>query len=207
MSIQANINQGLSLLGLLASQSPMAQAGRVKTEERARVKSAEKSITKLEKIRDQGDEDILAYVQGAEGMPLSAEQIKEEVPGYSTKIRAEKELANKYEQLAHLKPTEENLAGYNAALSSTQGYAHQAFENPKGYEFEYDKKFGGYGVRQVQKAKQKAAEALQVEAERIAATPSFDLDKLHPSARARVERAYKKAEHDTKYLNKKETDK
>lgn len=56
MSIQSNINQTISLLGLLASQSPLAEKQKVKAREAEERKKTQEQINKYEQMAEQGKE-------------------------------------------------------------------------------------------------------------------------------------------------------
>ena len=199
MSIQSTINQGMSVAALLFSQSDFAKETRD-------VRILNKDIGKLEQIQESGRKEITEYVKGAdEGAKVEAGDIKDNVPGYGTMLEAEEALLAKHRQLSSIRPTRENIENYGYAKSNMAGYDREAYANPADYTFGYHKGYDTYSVGKKQKqdaAKIAANDALAAEAERIAATPSFDLSKLAEGPRARVERAYQRAERDTYYLNK-----
>lgn len=196
MSIQSNINQTWSLAAFLLTQSDAVKDWHA-------ANRTQKQIGKLENIQKEAKKGVAQYVEGA-GEEVPAAQVKEDVPELGIVAQTNSQIAEKTKSLAETKPTTKNIQKYiDAKEQAGPGSIVELYENPEEYVIG-PRKNALYGYTKVQQTKNKANEALQVEAERIAATPSFDLDKLHPSARARVERAYKKAEHDTKYLNKKE---
>lgn len=199
MSIQSTINQGMSVAALLFSQSDFAKETRD-------VRILNKDIGKLEQIQESGRKEITEYVKGAdEGAKVEAEDIKDNVPGYGTMLEAEEALLEKHRQLSSIRPTRENIENYGYAKRNMAGYNREAYANPADYNFGYSKEYDTYHVGKKQKqdtAKTAANDALAAEAERIAATPSFDLSRLAEGPRARVERAYQRAERDTYYLNK-----
>lgn len=201
MSIQSTINQGMSVAALLFSQTDFAKETRD-------VRILNRDIGKLEQIQESGRKEITEYVKGAdEGAKVEAEDIKENVPGYGTMLEAEEALLEKHRQLSSIRPTRENIENYGYAKRNMAGYDREAYANPADYTFGYvkGKEYDTYNVGKKQKqdtAKDAAKDALAAEADRIAATPSFDLSKLAEGPRARVERAYQRAERDTYYLNK-----
>lgn len=199
MSIQSTINQGMSVAALLFSQSDFAKETRD-------VRILNKDIGKLEQIQESGRKEITDYVKGAdEGAEVEAADIKDSVPGYGTMLEAEDALLAKHRQLASIRPTRENIENYGYAKRNMGGWDREAYANPEDYTFGYHKGYDTYHVGKKQKqdaAKASAADALTAEADRIAATPSFDLSRLAEGPRARVERAYQRAERDTYYLNK-----
>lgn len=56
MNIQSNINQGLSLMSLLISQSPMAEQQRIRAREAEERKKTQRQIEKYEEMSEQGRE-------------------------------------------------------------------------------------------------------------------------------------------------------
>lgn len=199
MSIQSTINQGMSVAALLFSQSDFAKETRD-------IRMAEKNINKLSAIGKEADYGISQYVEGA-GTDVSAADLKENLPEFGIAARTREQIAEQRQKIAELKPSKENIGKYTAAAEDAGEYSLvNAYKNPSSYTFgPREGALYGYTKKQKQDAaKASAADALTAEAERIAATPSFDLSKLAEGPRARVERAYKKAERDTKYLSKKE---
>lgn len=113
MSIQANVNQGLSLMGLLASQTPRAEANREKAAEKARIKSAEKNVELAGKAEAEALDKYTAAIEkvGArkdltdiekEAIDLPEGQIWKETMSAETRA---------HEKLAQLAPTEKNISG------------------------------------------------------------------------------------------------
>lgn len=181
MSIQANINQSISLMGMLASQTSLAETqrtkARLKAEDKAAIMQADKDIEVYEKVADYGK------TPETEGERVVQQEIAEKGKrGYLSKFM--------------LEPTEENLAMAERAADDIAELRAQKIPEEKTSSRAAEKR----------KAREEAEKAAQVSLEeeqmRIAKTPSFDLDKLAEGPRARVERAYKKAEKDTYYLNK-----
>jgi hypothetical protein len=113
MSIQSNINQSLSLLSLLVSQSPVAEAGRAQAVEKAKIRAAEKNVKLAGKAEAEALDKYTAAVEkvGArtdltdvekEAMDLPEGQIWKETMSAETQA---------HERLTQLNPTEKNVAG------------------------------------------------------------------------------------------------
>lgn len=174
MNIQSNINQMVSLAGLLVSQTPMAAAAKEKAVEQQKLKGLQKNIGKAEAAT----EEVLKEYDDAKG---SYEQAAAEELFTSS---FEKE-ATAQEELFYANPTAEgarSVVRYKAALA-------------------------GHKDRLEDIAKEEASMALQKEQERIANSnqivKSLDISNIDERALPRLERAYKKAQRDTKYLTKK----
>lgn len=174
MSIQANINQGISLAGLLLSQTPMAATHREKVAEAQRAEAAQR----------QADKDVETYERMAD---YGIEPANEAEAAVQSMI-AEKGAAA-YEKQFELNPTTKTYKQYTQALDA-KGY----------YQREQSR------LSKSQETKNAAMDAGKAEAERIAEsrnlTNMLDLSKLDERTLGRVNRAYKKAEHDTYYLQK-----
>ena len=172
MSIQGNINQGISLMSLLASQSPMAD------EQRERIKNA--------KIQKQADKDVETYEQMAD---YGIDPTNEAEAAVQLQI-AEKG-ASAYQKQFELNPNTHNYNRYQASLGDVGDLQSQLSKFQK-----------------QQQMKESAADAGMAEATRIAEsrdlTNMLDLSKLDERTLGRVNRAYKRAERDTKYLRKKD---
>lgn len=188
MSIQANINQTMSLAGLLFSQTPIAEEGKIAAQHKREVKEAKRGVNlagqvetealeKYEEVADEiGKKEGLTEAQKDASLMETAEyQIWKETMSAETKAHS---------RLAELEPTEANISGM---VNRRRAELEQA------------------------EIEQKAKDALAAEQKRIAnsnkLTDMYDLSKLHEGPRARVDRAIKKAERDTKYLTKKEDSK
>lgn len=197
MSIQSTLNQGMSVAALLFSQSDFAKETR-------EIRMANKNISKLSAISEEAGKGIRAYVTGDPELIHEGTDVKSDVPELGIKTRAQEGIAREREKIAGLRPTTENIAANVEAQEQIGDFSFaDAYHNPENYTFRTVD--GRVSLRRkADEAKMSADEALAAEAERIAATPSFDLSKLAEGPRARVERAYKKAERDTKYLSKKE---
>ena len=113
MSIQSNVNQGLSLLSLLASQTPLAEAGRAQAVEKAKIRAAEKNVKLAGKAEAEALDKYTEAVEkvGArtdltdvekEAMDLPEGQIWKETMAAETQA---------HERLTQLNPTEKNVAG------------------------------------------------------------------------------------------------
>lgn len=168
MSIQANINQGISLMSLLVSQSPMAD------EHRERIKEA--------KIQQQADKDVETYERMAEH---GQDPTNEAEAAVQLKI-AEKGAAA-YQKQFELNPNTYYYGRYQASLGDVGELQGQLSKFQK-----------------QQKMKESATDAGMAEAQRLADSNMLDLSKLDTRTLDRVNRAYKRAERDTKYLTKKD---
>lgn len=197
MSIQSTINQGMSVAALLFSQSDFAKETRD-------IRLAERNIGKLSTISNEASEGIKAYITGDPELVHEGTDVKADVPELGIKAKAQEDIAREREKIARLRPTSQNIAAHIEAQENIgESSLADAYHNPEKYTFRTVDGKMSWRMKQ-DAAKDSAADALTAEAERIAATPSFDLSKLAEGPRARVERAYKKAERDTKYLSKKE---
>lgn len=174
MSIQANINQGISLAGLLLSQTPMAATHREKVAEAQRAEAAQR----------QADKDVETYEKMAD---YGIEPENEAEAAVQLQI-AEKGAAAHQKQF-ELNPTTQNYRMYQASLRDISDLSGQLSKFQK-----------------QQQTKDAAMDAGKAEAARIAEsrnlTNMLDLSKLDERTLGRVNRAYKKAEHDTYYLQK-----
>lgn len=172
MSIQSNINQGISLMSLLVSQSPIADANR------ERIKEA--------KIQEQADKDVETYERMAD---YGMEPTNEAEAAVQLKI-AEKG-ASAHQKQFELNPTTQNYRMYQASLGDVNELQGQLSKFQK-----------------QQQMKGAATDAGAAEAQRLAEsrnlTNMLDLSKLDERTIDRVNRAYKRAERDTKYLTKKD---
>lgn len=168
MSIQANINQGISLVSLLISQSPMADAQREKIKE--------------EKIQKQADKDVETYERMAD---YGIDPTNEAEAAVQLQI-AEKG-ASAYQKQFELNPNTHNYKRYQASLGDVGDLQGQLSKFQK-----------------QQQMKTTAADAGMAEAQRLADSNMLDLSKLDTRTLDRVNRAYKRAERDTKYLTKKD---
>lgn len=201
MSIQSNINQTISLAGFLFSQSPLAEKHKAKVREEAAMETKQEAVNKAidayERFAEQGNEIDVAVENWAEkrakaGVSTSPEQKKERAEAEQRgqlfiQEKGEEAYRSKYE----LDPTDRNYEMYVRAMAGRPDITRQG----KNYMSQLDKQIEN---------RNKAADALAAEQSRIAASNSLDLSKLDERARPRVERAYKRAERDTKYLTKKE---
>ena len=104
--------------------------------------------------------------------------------------------------MASLKPSAKNVEAYSVAKSNARA-AQERQDDPSSAL--YTLKNGGISMTRLQKQQQAASAAQDAgaaEAERLAASNMLDLSKLDARTVDRVNRAYKKAEHDSYYLNK-----
>lgn len=188
MSIQSNINQIFSLAGLVFPHTPLGQ-------EMSKRYQVDKDIEAANKFAEQGREieestESWAEERAAKGISTSPEQKKEraEAEAQGQNLLVEKGISA-YKAKFDMDPTEKNYENYVRQLAGRPEIEQQK----KTYISKLDKQI---------ESKNKAADALAAEQERIAASNRLDLSKLDERARPRVERAYKKAERDTKYLTK-----
>lgn len=172
MSIQANINQGISLAGLLLSQTPMAAAHREKVAEAQKAEAAQR----------QADKDVETYERMAD---YGIEPTNEAEAAVQLEI-AEKG-ASAYQKQFELNPTTHNYNRYRASLGDVGDLQGQLSKFQK-----------------QQQMKGAATDAGMAEAQRLADSNMLDLSKLDARTLDRVNRAYKRAERDTKYLTKKD---
>lgn len=184
MSIQSTINQGMSVAALLFSQSDTAKNLRS-------IRMAKKDIATYETMADEGrtiegevEERMANFTNPSNELRKEA---AENVAAAQTTIAEMGERG--YKELFRLKPSAET---YNA-------YQRHAGE-PGNIQREKERYISKLDKQKAEEIK--ANDAVAAEMERIAATPSFDLSKLAEGPRARVERAYQRAERDTYYLNK-----
>lgn len=192
MSIQANINQGLSLVTLLFQQTDVAKKWSQETQ-------AKKDLANYYKMAEQGVEIEEATEEWAEnvaantgGTAPSPEMKKERAEGEAAAQETIAQLGeNAAKKLYELNPTEKTYQAYVRTATGIPSIRQQKAQ----YMSKLDKQI---------EAKNKAADALAAEQARLKEANSLDLSKLDERARPRVERAYKKAERDTKYLTKKE---
>ena len=174
MSIQSNINQGLSLMSLLASQSPMAAAHR----------EAVAEAQKAEEIQRQADKDVETYERMAEHGVEPEDEAEAAV-----QLQIAEKGASAYQKQFELNPNTHNYGRYQASLRDVGEL--------QGRLSKFQKQ---------QQMKDSAADAGMAETQRLAEsrnlTNMLDLSKLDERTIDRVNRAYKKAEHDTYYLQK-----
>lgn len=187
MNIQANINQGISLMSLLYSQTPMAEEARESMAHTRQIKGAEGKIKEAEKAENIALEEYQKILDNPkitdEGILQSAEY-----KGYTAAGEA---VEDAYKDLMRLDPS---TGTYKRIVARQRESAEQR-----------------EAVEQVRKKspidKQNetsiaANEALAAEQQRLANTPDFS--HIDERARPRLERAYNRALRDTKYLTKKE---
>lgn len=186
MSIQASINQTMSLAGLLFSQTPIAEEGRIEAQHKRRVKEAKRDINLAQAAEN---EALDTYVETVEKISkagkekgLSDAEIDNsimETAEYAVYKEAMAAETKAHSRLAELEPTKKNISGM---VSRRRAEMEQL------------------------EVEQKARQALAAEQSRISksnqVTKSLDISKLDKRTLPRVERAYKRAERDTKYLTK-----
>ena len=195
MNIQASINQGISLAALLVSQSDFA-----KTQAEARRLGKEIKATKS--VESESLTGIKTALEGAE-QPMTGEELDMgDFADASIYNESVMRLANLQGRMASLKPSAKNVEAYSVAKSNARA-AQERQDDPSSAL--YTLKNGGISMTRLQKQQQAASAAQDAgaaEAERLAASNMLDLSKLDARTVDRVNRAYKKAEHDSYYLNK-----
>lgn len=173
MSIQSNINQITSLAGMLMSQTPMAAAAREKEVEKQRLKGLQKNVGKAEAA----SEEVLKEYDNATG------SYEQEAADELYVSSLEKEVSAQ-EELFYADPTVEGARSIVKGKAALAGYKE--------------------GLQDINK--KKAEKALQDEQTRIADSnqivKSLDISNIDERALPRLERAYKRAQRDTKYLAK-----
>lgn len=174
MSIQANVNQLLSLAGMAARFAPGA-------ERKARIKD----LTKRAETASEAYEKSMDAATNEEMSDPTSE-------AYKLTALTEEEALSAQMELYRADPTQEHARTIIRDRELLEGTKKE--------------------MKEARNAREKAEgtspeEALANEQSRIANSNEImrglDLDKLAEGPRARVERAYKKAEKDTYYLNKK----
>lgn len=195
MSIQSTINQGLSLAALLVSQSDFA-----KTQAEARRLGKEIDATKA--VGGEALTGIKTALEGAE-QPMTGEELDMgDFADASIYNESVIRLAGLHGRMASLKPSAANVEAYSTAKTSARE-AQERQADPSSAL--YTLKNGGISMSRLQKQQQAASSAQDAgaaEAERLAASNMLDLSKLDERTIERVNRAYKKAQHDSYYLNK-----
>lgn len=185
MSIQSTVNQGISLLGFMIGQTPMAAAQREKAVEAERTRkvkqdlarageSTEASLSSLETVLD---------TSKSEGEKRTAEDL------FSEQLKREIDIQT---ELFEREPTVERAQSLIHARTASRDYdetlAEDRQENPTA------------------RATREAQSALAAEQNRLAAsneiTRSLDISNIDERALPRLERAYKRAQRDTRYLAK-----
>lgn len=201
MSIQSNINQGVSLMSMLASQTPQAAERRANKEVEADIaKSEMKRKYKEQQDLKEATADytlkqalVKDYDRSKKGTPGGrSEGLKEHILTRQTAYTAGKRLLD-------LAPNEElakTLGKYQEDI--TELNSQIKFNEQKNIQNKINKEV----AKKVKEKEAAAKSALAVEQERISNTPSFDFGKLHPDTMPYMERAYKKAMRDTKRINK-----
>lgn len=209
MSIQSNINQGISLMGLLISQNP---ALREQAEYKADVERTQKRVNNLSEIEANYTEEINKAL--TEGKTELKDFLDTDAGGYLHAERAVSgEITSARKKLVELDPTAENLEAY----AGYAGMNDDAFAHPENYTispttykgqltYSIGKKEPKTATSKAEDAAERAADAGAAEAARIASSHMYDLSRLHDAPRARVERAIKRAERDTKHLKKDTTE-
>ena len=173
MNIQSNINQITSLAGMLMSQTPMAAAAKEKAIEQQRIKGLQKNVGKAEAAT----EEVLKEYDGAQG------SYEQEAADELFASSLEKEVSAK-EELFYADPTVEGARSIVRGKAALAGYKE--------------------GLEDI--AKEEAAMALKKEQKRRADSnqmvKSLDISNIDERGLPRLERAYKRAQRDTKYLTK-----
>lgn len=195
MSIQSTINQGLSLASLLISQSDFAKT-------QAEARRIGKEIEATQAVRNKALTGIKTALEGVE-QPMTGEELDMgDFADASIYNESVMRLAGLQGRMASLKPSTENVDTYSMAKTSARE-AQERQNDPSSAL--YTLKNGGVSMSRLQKQQQAASAAQDAgaaEAERLAASNMLDLSKLDERTIERVNRAYKKAEHDSYYLRK-----
>lgn len=179
MSIQANVNQMLSLAGMAARLAPGA-------ERKAEIYQTKQNL-------DRADTAFFKAMVEHEKVLETNEvgSFKEEAAGALVN-ETEETVANLQRKLFELDPSTQN-----AKMAARAEGRLQAIEKAK---TERERLLGSTPEEALVKEQSRIASSNEV-------VRGLDLDKLAEGPRARVERAYKRAEKDTHYLNKKEENK
>lgn len=107
MNIQSNINQTLSIMGLLAGQTPMAENQRAKYMEKQKVKDAYKDLDKYHQLADEGREIGFTVEAKAPGASLERKKQLAEAEATAQGFIAEKG-KSAAQAVFEADPTEEN---------------------------------------------------------------------------------------------------
>lgn len=102
MGIQNNINQTISLLGLISPHTPMAEAQKKRT----KIKELKKNISTAHSFAGEAFQPIERMREAG----ASAEEITSS-PEYETYLQASETASNLYGELARLEPNEGNIRG------------------------------------------------------------------------------------------------
>lgn len=185
MSIQSNINQGISLLAMLATQTPMAEKQKaLAAEERAK----------------QGH---MRQAEALEEIVISEEFVKPSESAAEAEVKVG--IANKgIEITRQLYEDEPDKLGYETLVEFTK------HRNMRQQELE------GFTNLEAAKAQQKQQNATAManihkaiewsrQQDWNEISRSLDLSNLDERTIPKLERAYKRAERDTKYLKKEDT--
>ena len=172
MNIQSNINQTLSLAGMLVNFNPTIQE-RVK-EQRAR-KSTERRIGQLEQAESRYSEMIGRELREGEieSIPMSEAL---ETEGLGGNLLAQRqistELAGARKKLAELSPKQENLESAANYMAGEQSNAQQ-FSKPEEYTLKPATYQGSptYSVSRNEQARAAARDAAAAEQDRLNRTP------------------------------------
>ena len=195
MSIQSTINQGLSLASLLISQSDFAKT-------QAEARRVGKEIDATKSVRNEALTGVKTALEGVEE-PMTGEELDMgDFADASIYNESVIRLAGLQGRLASLRPSAKNVETYSTAKTNARE-AQERQDDPSSAL--YTLKDGGISMSRLQKQQQAASSAQDAgaaEAERLAASNMLDLSKLDERTVGRVNRAYKKAEHDSYYLNK-----
>lgn len=131
MSIQSTINQGLSLAGLLLSQTPMAEASRVKAREAAELSESKRRLTKAEEVTG----TVQEMVEEIEKLPTENERrIAEEE--YSAALGRETEAQR---DIFQREPTREGIRSIIRSRSAREEFEQAARDAREALERENER--------------------------------------------------------------------
>lgn len=211
MSIQSNINQGLSLVSLLLSQSPGAKAkeaddaaaiakattiGKEEGKKEAREERAAQELEDTKRLFSEHSSLIKPYKLTDK---VTMETIDRHIMSRENALRHGKKLQD-------LQPSDalaDQLAQWTTEVRTLKGKLKETHELGRQTAMRRKNKPN-------EDAAISAAAALEVEQDRIAAsnaiTRSLDISNIDERALPRLERAYSRAVRDTKYLSKGNTE-
>lgn len=127
MSIQSTINQGLSLAGLLVSQSPLAEM----TKENLELRGLQRNLKTAEDVT----ETAQITVEDIEKLPTEKER-REAEASYSTALEREADIQ---EEIYRRQPTRERLEGIIRTRSARSNFDEAAREAREALERERER--------------------------------------------------------------------
>ena len=131
MSIQSTINQGLSLMGLLVSQTPMAEASRTRAREEAELSESKRRLAKAEEVTG----TVQEMVEEIEKLPTENERrIAEEE--YSSALERETEAQM---DIFQREPTREGIRSIIRSRSARMEFDEAAREAREALERERER--------------------------------------------------------------------